>query len=41
MNDAHKIAVFGEDVYILYVAEMTYHSMLLLLIYTFDHPKKE
>ena len=29
MNDTHKIAVFGEDVHILYVAEMAQDSMLL------------
>ena len=33
MNRAHKIAVFGKDVYILYVTEMPQDSRLLLLLW--------
>jgi hypothetical protein len=32
MNDGHKIAVLEEDVHILYMAEMTHHSMFLLFM---------
>jgi hypothetical protein len=40
MNDAHKIAVLGRDVHILYVAEMARNSGLLLLINTLGNPRK-
>ena len=39
MNDAHKIAVFRKDAYMLYVAKMTRHSMLLLFLWTLVSPK--
>jgi hypothetical protein len=35
-----RIADFGENVYILYVAEMAPNCMLLLLIYTLADPEK-
>jgi hypothetical protein len=34
--EEHRIADFGENVYMLYVAEMVQDFMLLLLIYTFE-----
>ena len=37
MNDVHKIAVFWEDVYILYVSEMARDCMFLLLIDTLSN----
>ena len=37
MNDAHKIAVLGEDVHILYVAEMAQNFRFLLLIDTLSN----
>jgi hypothetical protein len=40
MNGAHKIAVFGENVHMLYVAEMARNSGLLLLTYTLGNPQK-
>jgi hypothetical protein len=40
MNVAHKIAVLGKDVYILYVVEMARNSGLLLLIYTPEQAEK-
>jgi hypothetical protein len=40
MIDAHKIAVLGEDVYILYVGEIAHDSRFLLLIYSLDNPEK-
>jgi hypothetical protein len=40
MNVAHKIAVLGKDVHILYVAEMAHDCMFLLLIYTLSNPEK-
>jgi hypothetical protein len=39
MNDAHKIAVLGRDVYILYVAEMVQNCSILLFFYTCESPK--
>ena len=39
MNDADKIAIFWEDVYILYVAEMAQDCIFLLSFYTFESPK--
>jgi hypothetical protein len=33
MNDAHKIAVFGKNVYILYVADMVGDCGILILAY--------
>jgi hypothetical protein len=35
MNEVHKIAVFGKDVHILYVAEMAQNFRLLLLVLQF------
>ena len=31
MNDVHKIAVLGKDVYILYMVEMAHYSRFLLV----------
>jgi hypothetical protein len=39
MNDAHKIAVLGKDVHILYVAEIARNSGLLLYLLSFGKPK--
>ena len=39
MNSAHKIAVFREDVYILYVLEMARDCMVLLYLLSFEKPK--
>jgi hypothetical protein len=39
MNDAHKIAVFGKDVYILYIAEMAQDCMFLLYLLTLEKLK--
>ncbi len=39
MNDAHKIAVLGKDVYMLYVLEMVRDSGLLLFLWRYQSPK--
>jgi hypothetical protein len=33
MNGAHKLALFGKDVYILYVSEMVRDSTFLLIVF--------
>jgi hypothetical protein len=39
MNSVHKIAVFGKDVYILYVVELVHDCIFLLFFYTFGEPE--
>ena len=39
MNDAHKIAVFGKDVHILYVVDISANARMLLYLLTFEKPK--
>jgi hypothetical protein len=39
MNNVHKIAVLGGDVYILYVAEMAQNFRVLLFLWRFESSK--